>query len=73
MSNKQSRVLQVVVYKYNPEEDKKPYPVQYSVDTALFHGVMLLDALEYIKSHLDDSLSFRDPVCRGLWFRWSEY
>jgi len=66
MSNKQSRVLQVIVYKYNPEVDKKPYPVEYSVDTGLFHGVMLLDALEYIKSHLDDGLSFRRSCNEGV-------
>lgn len=66
MSQKQSRVLNIVVYKYNPEVDKKPYPVEYTVDTCLFHGVMLLDALEYIKSHLDDSLSFRRSCNEGV-------
>jgi len=54
MSNK---TIEIEVLRYHPEQDEKPYPqiftVPYSADMSI------LEALQYIKDHLDSTLSFR--------------
>ena len=59
------RNMQITVYRFDPDQDSKPYPVAFTVDVSQCRGVMLLDALEYIKSHLDESLSFRRSCNEG--------
>jgi succinate dehydrogenase / fumarate reductase, iron-sulfur subunit len=66
MVEKQSRTVTITVYRFDPAEDKKPYPRSYAVDLSKCLGVMLLDALEYIKAHLDESLSFRRSCNEGV-------
>lgn len=50
-------VMAVTVWRYRPEQDAAPwpqtYPVPYTNDTSV------LEALQYIKDHLDSTLSFR--------------
>lgn len=53
------------VYRFDPEKDKKPYMQDYKVDTIECRGVMLLDALEVIKTK-DPTLSFRRSCGEGV-------
>lgn len=66
MTSRSSRILSITVYRYNPDMDSKPRPQTYDVDAEQLRGVMLLDALEYIKGHLDQSLSFRRSCNEGV-------
>ncbi len=65
MSNT-GRIIHITVYRFDPDQDSKPYPATYEVDASHCRGVMLLDALEYIKSHLDETLSFRRSCNEGV-------
>ena len=60
------RNMHITIYRFDPDQDSKPYPVAFTVDVSQCRGVMLLDALEYIKSHLDESLSFRRSCNEGV-------
>lgn len=55
--------MKISIYRYNPETDKKPYQQVYDVDPKACQGIMLLHALEYIKTQ-DPTLSFR-RACGG--------
>jgi len=52
-----TRTIEIEVLRYNPEKDAKPhfqtFPVPFSHDTSVLQG------LQYIKDHLDGSLTFR--------------
>src|SRR5512139_59721 len=52
------------VFRYNPEIDKKPHYETYQVDAKPTDRV--LDLLEYVKGHLDGSLSFRRSCAHGV-------
>ena len=52
------------VFRYNPEQDKKPYFATYQVDADPTDRV--LDLLEYIKGHIDGTLSFRRSCAHGI-------
>lgn len=57
--------MQLSIYRYNPETDKKPFMQDYDInlpDTAK----MLLDALVQVKSDYDDSLSLRRSCREGV-------
>lgn len=53
------------IYRYNPEQDKKAYMQEFSLDD-IRPGMMLLDALLDIKATLDESLSFRRSCGEGV-------
>lgn len=53
------------VYRYNPEQDKKPYVKEYELDN-IEPGTMLLAALLRIKDEQDESLSFRRSCGEGV-------
>ncbi len=55
----------ISVQRFNPETDKKPYMQEYQIDTNDFHGTMLLDALEHIKT-MDQTLTFRRSCGEGV-------
>ena len=57
--------MRFLVYRYNPDSDKKPYMQEYTLSD-IEPGMMLLDALLLIKSKLDDSLSFRRSCGEGV-------
>lgn len=63
---KKSRTLSISIYRYNPGVDQKPYMQDYTVKTEDCEGVMLLNALEYIQSHLDSTLTFRRSCGEGV-------
>jgi succinate dehydrogenase / fumarate reductase iron-sulfur subunit len=52
------------VFRYNPEIDKKPHYEIYQVEAKPTDRV--LDLLEYIKGHIDGSLSFRRSCAHGI-------
>ncbi|HIP76292.1 MAG TPA: succinate dehydrogenase/fumarate reductase iron-sulfur subunit [Psychromonas hadalis] len=51
------QTIEIDILRYHPEEDEKPYlqtfEVPYTADTSI------LEALQYIKDHLDSTVSFR--------------
>jgi succinate dehydrogenase / fumarate reductase iron-sulfur subunit len=52
------------VFRYNPEIDKKPHYESYQVEANPTDRV--LDILEYIKGEIDGSLSFRRSCAHGI-------
>jgi succinate dehydrogenase / fumarate reductase iron-sulfur subunit len=52
------------VFRYNPEQDKKPHYEKYTVEAHPTDRV--LDLLEYIKGHIDGTLSFRRSCAHGV-------
>lgn len=56
----------VSIQRYNPEQDVKPVFKDYEIEPDKLPGVMLLDALLYIKSELDPSLGFRRSCQEGV-------
>ena len=57
-------MLQVSIYRYNPEADKEPYMKDYQVETG-GKNLMVLDVLELLKEQ-DSSLSFRRSCREGV-------
>jgi len=56
--------VKLKVFRFNPEIDKKPHYVTYKV--AAQPTDRILDLLEYIKGHLDGTLSFRRSCAHGV-------
>ncbi|HSO28181.1 MAG TPA: succinate dehydrogenase iron-sulfur subunit [Anaerolineales bacterium] len=52
------------VFRYNPELDKKPHYESYQLEAEPTDRV--LDLLEYIKSYIDGTLSFRRSCAHGV-------
>lgn len=58
--------MEIVIQRYNPDADKKPFLKSYILDRDQIPGVMLLDALEYIKSTMDSTLAVRRSCGGGV-------
>ena len=58
-------MLQVSIYRYNPETDSAPHMQAYQVDTA-GKDVMVLDVLEMIKAQHDGSVTYRRSCREGV-------
>jgi len=58
-------MLQVSLYRYNPETDEAPYMEDFSVDTG-GRDLMVLDVLELIKSDYDGSVTYRRSCREGV-------
>ena len=58
-------MLQVSLYRYNPETDEAPYMQDFSVDTG-DRDLMVLDVLELIKADLDGSVTYRRSCRQGV-------
>lgn len=58
-------MLQVSLYRYNPETDDAPYMQDFSVDTA-GRDLMVLDVLELIKAEHDGSVTYRRSCREGV-------
>jgi len=56
----------ITVYRYNHEDDFSYKMQEYNIDVSKCNGVMLLDALIYIKDNLDESLTFRRSCGEGV-------
>ncbi len=60
---KRTKVFQV--YRWNPDDGDTPRLDEYEVDLDKF-GPMVLDALIYIKNHVDSTLTFRRSCREGI-------
>ena len=58
-------MLEVSLYRYNPETDEAPYMQDFSVDTG-GRDLMVLDVLELIKSDYDGSVTYRRSCREGV-------
>jgi succinate dehydrogenase / fumarate reductase iron-sulfur subunit len=52
------------IFRFNPEQDRKPHYKTYQVEAQPTDRV--LDLLEYVKGHLDGSISFRRSCAHGV-------
>ena len=59
-------MLTVQVYRYNPEEDKKPYMDGVRIDIPQGKDLMVLDVLHLVKEHKIPSLAFRRSCREGV-------
>ncbi len=59
------KTIKVNVYRFNPEQDKKPYMQSFEVPVEK-PGMKLLDALNYIKWHVDGTLTYRRSCGEGV-------
>src|SRR4051795_12033525 len=60
-----TRTVQLKIYRYDPDKDSKPYMQDITVELK-DTDKMLLDALQRIKSDVDDSLSLRRSCREGV-------
>ena len=58
-------MLQVSLYRYNPETDEAPYMQDFSVETG-GRDLMVLDVLELIKANHDGSVTYRRSCREGV-------
>ena len=58
-------MLQVSLYRYNPETDDAPFMQDFSVDTG-GRDLMVLDVLELIKAEHDGSVAYRRSCREGV-------
>jgi len=58
-------MLEVSLYRYNPEADEAPYMQDFSVDTG-GRDLMVLDVLELIKADHDGSVTYRRSCREGV-------
>ena len=58
-------MLQVSVYRFNPETDASPKMQEYRVDTA-GKDLMVLDVLEMIKADHDATVTYRRSCREGV-------
>ncbi len=56
--------VMVKIKRFNPGRDREPYWAEYEVDVEPVDRV--LDALEYVKWHLDGTLAFRRSCAHGI-------
>lgn len=52
------------IQRYNPETDPRPYWAEYTVEVSPYDRV--LDALNYVKWHLDGTLTYRRSCAHGV-------
>lgn len=60
-----SRKMKFSIYRFNPEQDKKPYYQDYEIEVDE-HDKKLLNALVKIKEYYDDSVAFRRSCREGV-------
>ena len=59
------KTIKFSIYRYNPENDKKPYMQDYTLDIPADGDMMLLTALKLLKEQ-DSTLSFRHSCGEGV-------
>ena len=63
--NTKNRVMTFTIYRFDPEQDDKPYMKDYQLDLSTVTGTMLLSALEVLKIQ-DPTLGFRRSCREGV-------
>ncbi len=66
MPNVKNRVMTVVIQRFDPDKDKKPYMQDYQIDLGNVRGTMLLNVLEALKEQEDPTLGFRRSCGEGV-------
>ncbi|MDF1828209.1 MAG: succinate dehydrogenase iron-sulfur subunit [Legionellaceae bacterium] len=61
-----SRMINLSIYRYNPETDTKPYMKHYELSVSTANDPMLLTLLERLKAEQDPTLSFRRSCREGV-------
>jgi succinate dehydrogenase / fumarate reductase iron-sulfur subunit len=61
-----SRIINLSIYRYNPETDTKPYMKHYELSVSTAIDPMLLTLLERLKAEQDPTLSFRRSCREGV-------
>lgn len=61
-----SRIINLSIYRYNPETDTKPYLKHYELSVSTANDPMLLTLLERLKAEQDPTLSFRRSCREGV-------
>lgn len=61
-----SRIINLSIYRYNPETDDKPYMKNYELKVSTANDPMLLTLLERLKAEQDPTLSFRRSCREGV-------
>ena len=56
----------ISISRFNPEKDKNPYLKSYIIDTKNLKGIMLLDAIEYIRNNIDATIAMRKSCGEGV-------
>ena len=59
-------MMEISIYRFNPEHDDKPHYQSYSIDVNKVSGKMLLHAICDIKDQQDQSLGFRRSCGEGV-------
>lgn len=62
----EERIINLSIYRYNPELDEKPYMKQYDIAIPVKSDPMLLTLLERIKAEQDPGVSFRRSCREGV-------
>ncbi len=60
----QKQAVTLKIFRYNPEQDKKPHYEFYQVEAEPTDRV--LDLLEYVKGYMDGTLTFRRSCAHGV-------
>jgi len=58
-------VINLKVFRYDPDRDEAPSYVDYEVPWS--EGLLLLNAMKYIRDNIDETLAFRDFCCGCSW------
>ncbi|HBZ48943.1 MAG TPA: succinate dehydrogenase iron-sulfur subunit, partial [Halieaceae bacterium] len=58
-------MLEVSIYRYNPETDSAPFMQDFQVDTG-GKDLMVLDVLELVKAQYDTSVTYRRSCREGV-------
>lgn len=61
-----TRTISLSIYRYNPEQDEKPYMKDYEIAIPVKADPMLLTLLERLKAEQDPSLSYRRSCREGV-------
>ena len=57
--------ISLKIFRYDPDKDRAPFYKTYQVPW--WDGLLLLNAIKYVRDNLDDTLSFRDYCCGCSW------
>lgn len=63
---KPSRIMTFSIYRFDPDENEKPFFQEFKLDVSKMKGKMLLNAIEMIKDTLDPSLGVRRSCAEGV-------
>ncbi|MCW5590170.1 MAG: succinate dehydrogenase iron-sulfur subunit [Legionellales bacterium] len=61
-----ANIVNVSIYRFDPEKDQKPYMQDYQVDLDKYPAVMVLNLIETIKNYLDHTFTFRRSCGEGV-------